>query len=101
MFAELRTITCVIGNPPIKPERIFPVPWASNSLLVGVTRLIGSNLSVASTHKSVSKLATKAIVNAVIQISGLVIAPKFGKLNWPINDSKSLGNKSKYFSLFC
>ena len=44
-----------------------------SSLFVGVIRLSGSNLSVASTHKSVSRLATRAIVNAVIQISTLVM----------------------------
>ena len=34
-----------------------------SSLFVGVIRLSGSNLSVASTHKSVSRLATRAIVS--------------------------------------
>ncbi len=81
MLAELLTITCVIGNPPINPEIIFPVPWANNSLLVGVTFLYGSNLSVASTHNKVSKLATNAMVKATTQISGFVITAKFGKLN--------------------
>ena len=54
-----------MGKPPINPERIFPVPCANSSLLVGVTFLSGSILSVASTHNNVSKLATNAIVNAV------------------------------------
>ena len=64
MFAELRTITIVIGNPPINPERKFPIPWAFNSLLVGDIFLSGSNLSVASKQRSVSILATNAIVIA-------------------------------------
>ena len=81
MLAELRTITCVIGRPPINPDIIFPEPCAINSRLVGVTLFSGSNLSVASTQSNVSRLATRAIVNAVIQISALVIAIKFGTLN--------------------
>ena len=64
MLAELLTITCVIGIPPISPEMIFPIPWAFNSRLVGVTFFSGSNLSVASTHNNVSKLATIAITTA-------------------------------------
>ena len=68
IFAELLTITCVTGSPPIIPEMIFPAPWANNSRLVGVTLFSGSSLSVASTQSNVSKLATKAIVNAVTQI---------------------------------
>ena len=85
MLAELRTITCVIGKPPIKPDTILPAPCASNSLLVGVTFLWGSNLSVASTQSKVSKLATKAIVKAVTQTCGFVMALKLGKLNWPMH----------------
>src|SRR5690606_5565061 len=81
-LAELLTITCVIGKPPINPEIMFPVPCANNSLLVGVTFLSGSSLSDASTHNKVSKLATRAMVNAVTQTSTLVITVKFGKLNW-------------------
>ena len=29
-LAELLTITCVIGSPPMSPEIIFPAPWASS-----------------------------------------------------------------------
>ena len=65
ILAELRTITCVMGNPPIRPDTILPIPWAFNSWLVEVTRFFGSNLSVASTHNRVSRLATIAIVKAV------------------------------------
>ena len=64
IFAELRTITWVIGNPPKNPLTIFPIPCAFNSWLVGVENFSGSYLSVASTESKVSKLPTKAIVMA-------------------------------------
>ena len=97
MFAELLTITCVIGNPPIIPDIMLPAPWARSSRLVGVTFLCGSNLSVASTHRRVSRLATKAIVNATIHTSGLEMTLKFGKLNCPIKDeiSSGMGTRTK------
>ena len=86
-MAELLTITCVIGNPPTKPEIMLPVPCANNSLLVGVTFLSGSNLSEASTLNNVSKLATKAIVNATTHTSGCCkITEKLGKLNCPTKE---------------
>ena len=91
MLAELLTITCVIGNPPIIPESIFPVPWAKSSRLVGVVLLCGSSLSVASTHNKVSRLATNAMVNPVIQICNEPIISKEGKVNWPTNESKLSG----------
>ena len=91
MLAELLTITCVIGNPPINPEIIFPAPCAKSSLLVGVTFLFGSSLSVASTQSRVSRLATKAKVNATIQISCWVMTEKFGKLNCPKKEAASSG----------
>jgi hypothetical protein len=53
-----------MGNPPIRPEIRFPIPCAFNSKLVGVTLLLGSNLSAASVLNKVSKLAIIAIVNA-------------------------------------
>ena len=67
MFAELRTITIVIGNPPIRPDIALPIPCAFNSLLVGDMFLSGSSLSVASTLNKVSILPTMAIVSATIQ----------------------------------
>ena len=66
IFAELRTITWVIGKPPIIPLKIFPTPWAFSSLLVGVLFFFGSSLSVASTDSIVSRLPTKAIVKPMI-----------------------------------
>ena len=65
IFAELLTITCVIGNPPIKPEIIFPTPCAFSSRFVPDLYYNESSLSVASTLKSVSKLPIKAIVMAI------------------------------------
>ena len=70
---------------------MFPVPCANNSLFVGVTFLCGSNLSVASTHNNVSKLATKAMVKPVTQTCGLESALKLGKLNWPKKELKLSG----------
>ena len=81
MFAEERTITWVMGSPPIKPLTVFPTPWANNSRLVGVTRFWGSNLSVASTHNSVSKLATTAMVTPKIQMALSPMAEKSGKVS--------------------
>ncbi len=66
MLAELRTMTCVTGNPPMSPETTLPRPCALSSRSVGVTRFCGSSLSVASTHSSVSRLATTASVMAVV-----------------------------------
>ena len=91
ILAEDLTITCVTGRPPINPDTILPAPCATSSLLVGVTLFRGSNLSVASTHNNVSRLATRAIVKAVTQIAGFVIPEKFGVLNCPKNISKLSG----------
>ena len=79
MLAELLTITWVTGKPPIKPDKILPTPWAHNSLLAGVTRFLGSRRSVASRHNKVSRLATRAIVAAVIHTSRRPNASIFGK----------------------
>ena len=46
-------MTWVTGRPPSSPEITLPAPCAFNSRLVGVTRLCGSSLSVASTQSSV------------------------------------------------
>ena len=56
-------MTCVTGSPPTKPESALPTPCATSSRFVGVTCFSGSNLSVASTQRSVSRLATIAIVD--------------------------------------
>ncbi len=86
IFAEVRTITDVRGRPPIKPETILPIPCAFNSRLVGVTRLYGSSSSAACMFSNVSRLATIAIVNAVVQTAKLVNAVKSGKVK---NDANS------------
>ena len=67
-LALLLTITLVIGNPPIKPDIVFPMPCANNSLLVLVTLLSGSKLSTASTLNKVSKLAIMAIIKPLENI---------------------------------
>ena len=79
IFAELLTITCVIGKPPKKPDKILPVPWANNSRFLGVRDLEGSNLSVASALNKVSILPTKAIINATPYTFGLPKIEKSGK----------------------
>ena len=91
ILSDLLTITCVTGNPPIKPDTILPKPCAFNSLLVGVTLLSGSNLSVASTLNKVSKLATMASTIAIFQTSKLLMAEKSGKVNWPKKSPIELG----------
>ena len=65
-LAELRTMTCVMGSPPSRPETVLPTPWAQSSRLVGVVRFKGSSLSTASTLSSVSRLATTASVMATV-----------------------------------
>ena len=87
-LAELRTITLVMGNPPNKPEVMFPIPCATNSLLVEVTRFCGSSLSTASIHKSVSIEATAASVKATKYTCGLVICEKSGKVKKPQKSDK-------------
>ena len=91
MFAELRTITCVIGKPPINPEITFPNPCAFNSRLVGVILLSGSNLSVASTQSKVSKLPTTAMTIATVQTAGLNTDEKSGKVNCSKKSATELG----------
>lgn len=66
MLAELRTMTCVTGRPPSRPETMFPIPCAFSSRFVGVTRFWGSRLSVASTESRVSMLAMRASVSPVV-----------------------------------
>ena len=39
ILTELLTITDVIGMPPTKPEKIFPIPCATNSLFGDAFRL--------------------------------------------------------------
>ena len=90
-FTELLTITEAMGNPPIKPEIILPIPWAFNSLFVGVILFSGSSLSIASTANSVSKLAIMAKENAIPQIDGLSKLPKLGSVKKEIKSAKSLG----------
>ena len=66
MFTELRTMTDVIGRPPISPATTLPTPWASSSRLGGEVRCCGSSLSTASRFSSVSSEATAAIVTAAV-----------------------------------
>src|SRR6185295_12866023 len=82
MLAVVLTITEVIGRPPNKPERKLPTPCAFNSTFALENLFIGSILSEASRQRSVSMLATVAIVAAVTQTAGLPIAERSGKVNW-------------------
>ena len=82
ILALLRTITAVTGKPPNKADAEFPIPCAINSLLVGVIRLKGSNLSEASMLNKVSKLATIAILNAINITPNSAIREKLGELKF-------------------
>src|SRR5678815_2925068 len=68
-LAEERTITEVMGRPPINPEIILPMPCAFSSRSLLVTLWYGSRSSTASILNSVSRLATNARVMPVIQTS--------------------------------
>jgi len=91
MLAELRTITCVIGRPPIRPDSELPTPCATSSRLVGVTRLCGSSLSVASRQSRVSRLPTTAMVAAITQTAPVPSAPQSGEVNCCIASSIEAG----------
>src|SRR5688572_29892038 len=94
ILAVVLTITEVIGSPPSKPAKIFPTPCAFNSTLALEYLFIGSILSAASRHNSVSILATAAMVAAVIQTPGFVNPEKSGKVNCPKNSlaEEAVGN---------
>ena len=62
----------------MKPAIMLPIPCALSSRFVGVIRFKESCLSDASTHNSVSKLATTAITRAVLYTSGFAKAEKSG-----------------------
>ena len=66
-LAEERTITAVIGKPPISEETKFPTPCARSSWFVSVILRFKSRRSAASIESSVSIEATTAIVAPVIQ----------------------------------
>src|SRR6188474_387194 len=97
ILADVLTITDVMGRPPIKPAKIFPIPWALNSVFELANRLNGSIFPPASRQSSVSILATVAIVAAAIQTAGFVNPEKLGKLNWLKNSPKeeAVGNFTK------
>src|SRR6188768_3839066 len=97
LFAEVRTTTDVIGNPPINEHIIFPIPCALNSTLVLVYRLWTSILSAASMHNSVSIEATIAIVIPTTQTCGFVNPAKLGVTIIALNSSNDdgTGNETK------
>ena len=67
ILADERTITWVMGSP-IKPLTVFQ-PLCEELTVGWRDALLGINLSVASTHSNVSKLATTAMVAAKIQMA--------------------------------
>src|SRR5688572_9273666 len=85
MLAVVLTITEVMGRPPSNPDKKLPTPCAFNSTFALEYLFIGSILSAASKQRSVSMLATVAIVAAVTHTAGLPIAERSGKLNCPKN----------------
>ena len=88
MLTELRTITDVIGSPPISPATTFPIPWASSSRLGGEVRRCGSSLSIASRFSSVSSEATAAIVTAAMYTAGFDHCEKSGDCRNPKNPAR-------------
>src|SRR6188508_751391 len=102
-LAVVLTITDVIGNPPIRPAKIFPTPCAFNSAFALEYLFIGSILSPASRHNNVSILATAVMVAAVIHTAGFVNAEKSGKVNWPKNSlaEEAVGNCTKCSPAIC
>ena len=78
-FAPERTITEVTGRPPKNPESAFAIPCAKSSRFGGLCRFSGSSRSIACSERSVSILATMAMVTATIQTSLSMNAPKSGR----------------------
>ena len=101
MLAELLTITEVRGRAPIKPEILFPIPWAINSLFEFTDPFCGTNLSIASKLNKVSMLATIANVKTIIQNPWLFIKLKSGNIKFVFKSLKLLifGRLTKCFEL--
>src|SRR5690349_21104090 len=87
-LAELRTITAVIGKPPIRGDTTLPTPWATSSRLLGEIFFSGSSLSTASTLSSDSRLAIRAMVIAIFHTTGFPMAEKSGKVREPKKEPK-------------
>ncbi len=65
-----RTMTEVIGSPPMRPDDHVPNPCQAVPGLGGEVRRRGSSLSTASRFRSVSREATAAIVTAAMYTAG-------------------------------
>lgn len=79
-LAAPRTTTAVMGMAPSRPQRMLPIPCARSSRLTGVMRFLLSNLSTASTHNKVSKVASNPMIIPCIQMMWVVkILDKSGK----------------------
>lgn len=78
IFTELLTITEVMGIPPTRPVRVFPIPWATSSRFGGVFLLWGSSSSAASMASKLAIEAIRVIVIATPHTCGLVIEEKSG-----------------------
>src|SRR5688500_2608292 len=77
LFADVRTTTDVIGNPPIRALIILPTPCALSSTLVSVYLFGASMRAAASIQSNLSLDATTAMVAPTLQTL------------WPVNASKS------------
>jgi hypothetical protein len=86
-FAEVRTMTAVIGMPPMSPHTTLPTPCARSSRSGSEERWNGSSRSVASMQSSVSMLATIASTIASFHTFPTEIAERSGKLNVPASPS--------------
>ena len=84
MLTELRTMTEVMGIPPIMASMVLPTPWAISSRFGGEVRCWGSNLSTAFKLRRVSSDATKASIIPAEYTAGLSHWEKSGDLRRPI-----------------
>ena len=92
-LAELRTMTEVTGMPPSRPETKLPVPCASSSRFLSVTRRLGSSSSTALTLSSDLRLATMASVSAVVHTMALPMASNDGSWNSAMNAAGAFGHR--------
>ena len=79
MLALERTISEIIGRPPMAEARRLPTPTASRSLSRLLARLAGSIESTASTLSKDSTEPTRANITMYLIEMGLVIIEKSGK----------------------
>ena len=88
ILAEERATSEIIGNPPKKATKVFPIPVAIKSLFASDLRLNGSSISIAFTVNSDSKEPTNANI-----ITNLINTPVCVK---PSNEALNLMLSTKF-----